>query len=679
VAANRGTYWDAYKRHRRATFPLTLAALVYAAGGVSCLPQVGWQLTLAVVVPVLLATLALVTHFVDDGPSKAFGVAVAVTITTWLIFASAISPWHMGMFWTWLVGTLLFTVLFATNGRLEQRIQMERVVEAWPGVARAIGEVGARMPKGAFKATASGWRATIDGSTADDLTRSVSTIEKLLRLKRGKLRVEATTDAHITHLIYEEREPYAGGVEFDRSKLIKSIKDPIFLGRQSDGKALWLNLWKDGWGGLHMLVAGATGAGKSSFLNLIIANVLSAVDAVPWLIDLKGGQEFGQWARSAGWLAVDKVGAVEMVETIYRIVGERGGLSRKLWRSKVWKPDAKHPVIVAIIDECAELTGDGDLTNSLNQLKSIARRARSVGVILIFATQYPTLEALGSSQIKGQLGVRVCFRTNKSGESKNILNNYDSVDTAAISVDTPGVGFIEIGDVPPTKWRVPYVSEGDTDSLDRLYDGEQPELDPDTRRVAGKTYAERERDPLGELDDLDEYDDGEDLDTDGEADGEPQVGDGEADGDNVGDDDDATGNPGRDYWRTLVVPEQADRSDDRMTGRPGGLGEDFNADEVFDEEFPPIANVSLRDLPKFDDEPAAAPKLDAEAAEDAFLTRLEQAVDEAVTPKQLAEASTLSRATVNRRIEELMEAGTVQRTGYGQYMFRGRARVHSVT
>jgi S-DNA-T family DNA segregation ATPase FtsK/SpoIIIE len=675
VAADRGTYWDAYKRHRRATFPLTLAALVYAAGGVSCLPQVGWQLTLAVLLPVLLAALALVTHFVDDGPSKAFGVAVAVTITAWLIFASVISPWHMGMFWTWLVGTLLFTVLYATNGRLEQRIQMEHVVEAWPGVAKAIGEAGARMPKGAFRATTSGWRATIDGSTADDLIRSVSAIEKLLRLKRGKLRVEATTDAHITHLVYEEREPYAGGVEFDRSKLIKSIKDPIFLGRQSDGKPLWLNLWKDGWGGLHMLVAGATGAGKSSFLNLIIANVLSAIDAVPWLIDLKGGQEFGQWTRSADWLAVEKVGALEMVETIYRIVGERGGLSRKLWRSKVWKPDAKHPVIVTIIDECAELTGDADLTNALNQLKSIARRARSVGVILIFATQYPTLEALGSSQIKGQLGVRVCFRTNKSGESKNILNNYDTVDTAAVSVDTPGVGFIEVGDVSPTKWRVPYVSEEDSDSLDRLYDGEQPELDDGTRRVAGKTYAERDRDPLGELDDLD----GEDLDGDGETDGEPQVDDGEPDGDNVGDDDDATGNPGRDYWRTLIVPDEMDRSDDRMTGRPGRLGEDFNAAEVFDEEFPPIADVPLSQLPKLDDEPPAAPKLDPEEAEEAFRARLELAVDEAVSPKELADASTLSRATVNRRIEDLMQSGEIERKGHGRYVFRGRARVHSVT
>lgn len=676
MAANVGTYWDAYRRHRRATYPLTLAALVYAAGGVSCLPQVGWQLTLAVLLPSLVAALALLTHFVQDGPSRAFGVAVTTSITAWLVTASLISPWHAGMFWTWFVGTLLYTVLFATNGRLEQRIQMERVVEAWPGVAKAIGEIGAKMPKGAFRVTEAGWRATIDGASADDLTRSVSRIEKLLRLKRGKLRVEATPDAHITHLIYEEREPYASGVEFDQAKLITSIKQPIFLGRQTNGKPLWLNMWKEGWGGLHMLVAGATGAGKSSFLNLIIANVLSAVDAVPWLIDLKGGQEFGQWARSAGdggWLAVDKPEAVKMVETIYRIVSERGGLSRRLWRSKVWKPSASHPVIVAIIDECAELTGDGDLTNALNQLKSIARRARSVGVILIFATQYPTLEALGSSQIKGQLGVRVCFRTNKSGESKNILNGYDQVDTAAISADTPGVGYIEIGDVVPTKWRVPYLDEEITAALDRLYHGEQPELDPDTFRVAGKPYATRERDPLGELDDLD----GEDLDADGERDGEPQVADGERDGEPDGEDDDAIGKPGGGYWRTLVVPDEIDRSDHRMTGRPGKLGDDFDPAEVFSDDFPPIANVSLSQLPKLDDEPPAAAKLEPAEAEEAFRARLEQAAEEPVSPKQLVEASTLSRATVHRRIEALLESGEIERVGDGQYMFRGRVREHS--
>lgn len=190
----------------------------------------------------------------------------------------------------------------------------------------------------------------------------------------------------------------------------------------------------------HLLVAGATGAGKSVYVNALILSILykstpedvrflmidpkmlelSAYEGIPHLLtpvitDVK---------RATGML---KNLVVEM-EKRYRLMSEVGAKNIMSYNDKVVAEpthnDTEHrklPYIVVIIDELADLmmSSGKEVEESLVRLSQMARAA---GIHLVLATQRPSVDVI-TGLIKANFPARVSFQVPSRIDSRTILDS----------------------------------------------------------------------------------------------------------------------------------------------------------------------------------------------------------------------------------------------------------------
>ena len=197
----------------------------------------------------------------------------------------------------------------------------------------------------------------------------------------------------------------------------------------------------------HLLIAGATGTGKSVGLNALIASILYRAkpeDVKLILIDPKR-LEFALWdgiphllcpvvkdPKKASAILLD---TIKMMEERYQRLGflrvrnieqynnqvkrtlkeKKGNLTEKE------KEDLKPlPYIVIIIDELAELMmiGAQDVEYCIARL---AQLARAVGIHLVMATQRPSIDVI-TGTIKNNFSSRIAFRVPTKVDSRIILD-----------------------------------------------------------------------------------------------------------------------------------------------------------------------------------------------------------------------------------------------------------------
>jgi S-DNA-T family DNA segregation ATPase FtsK/SpoIIIE len=203
--------------------------------------------------------------------------------------------------------------------------------------------------------------------------------------------------------------------------------------------------------GPHGLVAGTTGAGKSEFLQTLIASlaVVNRHDALNFLlVDYKGGSAFRDCARLPhtvgvvtdldGHLtarALESLGAeLRRRETLLAAGGAKD-LDDYLLMGEPAGPLAR---LVIVIDEFAGLVAE--LPGFVSGLVGIAQRGRSLGVHLILATQRPS--GVVSPEIRANTNLRVALRVTSPAESTDVI---DAPDAARIMPTTPGRAFARTG------------------------------------------------------------------------------------------------------------------------------------------------------------------------------------------------------------------------------------------
>jgi len=191
----------------------------------------------------------------------------------------------------------------------------------------------------------------------------------------------------------------------------------------------------------HLLIAGATGAGKSVGLNSMIASILfkatpndvklimidpkrielSSYNGIPHLItpvvtDMKKATNALFWA-------------VREMERRYELLSENKARNISQYNSKadkLQKDNAKDeqlerlPFIVIIIDELADLmmVSSRDVEVALTRL---AQMARAAGIHLILATQRPSVDVL-TGIIKANFPTRISFQVSSKIDSRTILD-----------------------------------------------------------------------------------------------------------------------------------------------------------------------------------------------------------------------------------------------------------------
>jgi S-DNA-T family DNA segregation ATPase FtsK/SpoIIIE len=214
---------------------------------------------------------------------------------------------------------------------------------------------------------------------------------------------------------------------------------PICLGKDIIGNPVVVGLEKMP----HLLIAGATGTGKSVALNAMIASILykSSPDRVkfimidpkrielslfndiphlltPVIVDMRKANIALQWVVREMERRYENLAALQV-----RNIEQYNDKVKNERLHQFPDEDAfeTFPYIVVIIDELADLmmTASKDIEFSLTR---IAQMARAAGIHLILATQRPSVDVL-TGIIKANFPTRISFQVSSKTDSRTIIDS----------------------------------------------------------------------------------------------------------------------------------------------------------------------------------------------------------------------------------------------------------------
>ena len=382
--------------------------------------------------------------------------------------------------WPWLCA-----VPWWASRRRRAKVRLERTLESWPEIARAVGLAGSQVMSAMVDLW--GWRARFRlarGQTIHDVIAKIPAIESGLGTFRGAVRVYPTPDnyANRCELRVLDADPHADAIPWPGPS-VTSITEAIDLGPFEDAVPCRVSFLRR-----HVLFGGATGAGKSGGLNVLIGNLSACRDVVLWGIDLKKGMELGPWISCLDRLATTPdearallADAVAVLEARAAILAEQG--------QRVCEPTPEMPALVILIDEYAELVDDAP--GAIRHADSIARRGRAVAVNLIAATQRPTQKAMGHGAVRSQMDVRICFRVRERKDVDLILGQgMLAAGWQAHTLDAPGKFLVSAAEHDtPRRARAYLVTDEVVASTASLHAGLRPPLD----EVSQQAIEERNR------------------------------------------------------------------------------------------------------------------------------------------------------------------------------------------
>ena len=243
---------------------------------------------------------------------------------------------------------------------------------------------------------------------------------------------------------------------------------PMALGKTTSGKPFIADLAKMP----HLLVAGATGAGKSVGLNVMITSFLyrlhphevrfifidpkmlelSVYTGIPHL-----GRPVVTKPKRAEKVLADAV--VEM-ERRYRKLANASVRNIADYNAKQTEVEKKIPYIVICVDELADLMMSATSSKIELLITRLAQMSRAVGIHLILATQRPSVDVI-TGLIKANFPARLAFQVSTKVDSRTILDGNG----AEKLLGNGDMLFLNSGQPDPIRIHGAYLSSDETDQI----------------------------------------------------------------------------------------------------------------------------------------------------------------------------------------------------------------------
>lgn len=258
-----------------------------------------------------------------------------------------------------------------------------------------------------------------------------------------------------------------GTAEFEKSE----SKLSFGLGKDISGKAVITDIAKMP----HLLIAGATGSGKSVCINTLIVSLLykakpeevrllmidpkvvelSIYNGIPHLL-IPVVTDPKKAAGALNW-------ALQEMNDRYKLFAAAGVRDLKGYNQAVeQKGDgsiAKLPQIVIIVDELADLmmVASSEVEDAICRL---AQMARAAGLHLIIATQRPSVDVI-TGLIKANIPSRIAFNVSSGTDSRTILD----MNGAEKLLGKGDMLFYPVGNSKPVRIQGAFISDHEVESI----------------------------------------------------------------------------------------------------------------------------------------------------------------------------------------------------------------------
>jgi S-DNA-T family DNA segregation ATPase FtsK/SpoIIIE len=317
----------------------------------------------------------------------------------------------------------------------------EQTTAALERTFRTFG-VAARVPKAHRGPTVTLYEVEVEAGTkvnkvlalADDIAYTLATPDvRIIAPIPGKSAIGVEVPNKVRDFVMLGDVLRASAAKDDRHPLA------VALGKDVHGRAQMVNLTKMP----HLLIAGATGAGKSSLINCFITSILmrttpeqvKLVLVDPKRVELAHFADLPHLlspvivhpkraAEALGWVVREmeqRYEALAMVG-VRDVDGYREGLASGTLRIPPGQEEkfADLPYIVVVIDELADLmlVSPRDVEDTIVR---IAQMARAVGIHLVVATQRPSVDVV-TGLIKANIPSRIALMTSSQADSRVILD-----------------------------------------------------------------------------------------------------------------------------------------------------------------------------------------------------------------------------------------------------------------
>ena len=243
---------------------------------------------------------------------------------------------------------------------------------------------------------------------------------------------------------------------------------PLALGKTIAGRPFVADLAKMP----HLLIAGATGSGKSVCMNAVITSLIYKLHPLhirfvfidPKMLELSVYSKIPHLGRPVvtNPKRAEKVlgDIVVEMERRYRRLAEASVRNIEDFNRKQKSEEEKLPYIIVCVDELADLMMSATSSKVETLITRLAQMARAVGIHLILATQRPSVDVI-TGLIKANFPARIAFQVASKVDSRTIID----ANGAEKLLGSGDMLFLNTGQPEPTRLHGAFISSEETEGI----------------------------------------------------------------------------------------------------------------------------------------------------------------------------------------------------------------------